>query len=389
MGTIIHHQANSRCNDWLLGFLASRTRDPFMSRLLFFLLLLTCSAIAQTWPDEQWPVHKLAPSPALKDLETYAFPPRDEQERHGVRTDALLIIRDGEVAYERYAGVTTAQTPHLTWSISKSILATVLGVAFSEGRFTLTDPVARFYAPFNTHPDIKVQDLLHWASGLDWQEDYEYAPLNSSVVAMLYTRGRADMARFTAEHTVASAPGTSYRYSSGDSTVLAAALRGMVGDAAYADYPWTALFEPLGIKSAVWETDPTGTFVGSSYAYMTARDLARIGLLMARRGRWQDRQLLPTQWVDFNLTPFQSQPPTTEAPGGHWWLNKTADNGPGPWPDAPPDTFAGLGHWGQALYVVPSAGLVIVRYADDRDGTYDHDQLLKLALKAMAGEGVK
>lgn len=360
-----------------------------MSRLLFLLLLLTCSASAHTWPDEQWPVHKLTPSPAVKDLETYAFPPRDEQARQGVRTDALLIIHDGELVYERYAGVTTAQTPHLTWSISKSILATVLGVAFGEGRFKLTDPVAKFYAPFNTHPDIKIQDLLHWASGLDWQEDYGYAPLNSSVVAMLYTRGRADMARFTAEHAVASAPGTFYRYSSGDSTVLAAALRGMVGDAAYADYPWTALFEPLGIKSAVWETDATGTFVGSSYAYMTARDLARIGLLMERRGQWQDRQLLPTQWVDFNLTPFKSQTPTTEAPGGHWWLNKTADNGPGPWPDAPPDTFAGLGHWGQALYVIPSAGLVIVRYADDRDGTYDHDQLLKLALKAVAGEGVK
>ncbi|MFJ3466795.1 serine hydrolase domain-containing protein [Pseudomonas sp. NPDC090201] len=359
-----------------------------MSRLLFLLLLLTCSAGAQTWPDEQWPVHKLTPSPALKDLETYAFPPRDEQERKGVRTDALLIIHDGELVYERYAGVTTAQTPHLTWSISKSILATVLGVAFGEGRFKLADPVASFYAPFNAHPDIRVQDLLHWASGLDWQEDYEYAPLDSSVVAMLYTRGRTDMARFTAEHPVASAPGTSYRYSSGDSTVLAAALRGMVGEAAYADYPWTALFDPLGITSAVWETDATGTFVGSSYAYMTARDLARIGLLMERRGQWQDRQLLPTQWVDFNLAPFKSQTPTSEAPGGHWWLNKTAD-GPGPWPDAPPDTFAGLGHWGQALYVIPSAGLVIVRYADDRDGTYDHDQLLKLTLKAVAGEGVK
>lgn len=360
------------------------------SRLLLTLalLLVAVSSAAQTWPDEQWPVHSMAPGPALKDLETYAFPPRDEQERKGVRTDALLIVHNGEVVYERYAGVTTAQTPHLTWSISKSILATVLGVAFGEGRFKLDDPVVRFYPPFNAHPGIKIQDLLHWASGLDWQEDYEYAPLNSSVVAMLYTRGRDDMARFTAEHSVASAPGTNYRYSSGDSTVLAAALRGMVGDQTYADYPWTALFDPLGIKSAVWETDATGTFVGSSYAYMTARDLARIGLLMERRGVWQDRQLLPESWVDFNLAPFTSQTSTNEAPGGHWWLNKTA-SGRGPWPDAPPDTFAGLGHWGQALYVIPSAGLVIVRYADDRDGTYDHNQLLKLALKAVAGEGVQ
>ncbi|WP_346832464.1 serine hydrolase [Pseudomonas abietaniphila] len=359
-----------------------------MSRLLLTLLVLSmaCSAVADTWPDAQWSVRPLASSAALKDLETYAFPPRDEQTRNGIRTDALLIVRNGEVVYERYGGVTRAETPHLTWSVSKSILATVLGVAFTEGRFKLADPVARYYPPFSAHPDIRIQDLLHWASGLDWQEDYEYAPLNSSVVAMLYTRGRSDMARFTAEHHVASAPGTAYRYSSGDSTVLAAALRGMVGATAYADYPWTALFDPLGIKSAVWETDSTGTFVGSSYAYMTARDLARIGLLMQRGGRWQDHRLLAQAWVDFNLTPFSSQTATTEAPGGQWWLNRAADNTPGPWPDAPPDTFAGLGHWGQALYVIPSAGLVIVRYADDRDGTYDHNQLLKWALKAVAVE---
>lgn len=362
-----------------------------MRRLLFTLCvpLFASSATAQTWPDEQWPLQPLAHTTALKDLEAYAFPPRDEQARKGIRTDALLIIRNGERVYERYAGVTNAQTPHLTWSISKSILATVMGVAFGEGRFKLGDPVARFYPPFSAHPDIRIQDLLHWASGLDWQEDYEYAPLDSSVVAMLYTRGRDDMARFTAEHRVASAPGTSYRYSSGDSTVLAAALKGMVGETAYADYPWSALFDPLGITSATWETDGAGTFVGSSYAYMTARDLARIGLLMQRGGRWQDRQLLPRAWVDFNLTPFTSQTPTNEAPGGQWWLNKNADGKPGPWPDAPPDTFAGLGHWGQALYVIPSANLVIVRYADDRDGTYDHDQLLKLALKAVIGEGAQ
>jgi CubicO group peptidase (beta-lactamase class C family) len=319
---------------------------------------------------------------ALQSLEDYAFPARNDETRQGVRTDALLVMRDGQVIYERYAGETGANTPHLTWSISKSIMATVLGVAFGEGRFALDDPVATFYPPLRAHPDITLRHLLNWSSGLDWQEEYEYAPLNSSVVAMLYTRGRGDMARFTAEHRSAHRPGTTYLYSSGDSTVLAAALRGMVGEKAYADYPWTALFEPLGIRSAVWETDGSGTFVGSSYAYMTARDLARIGLLMQRGGRWNEQQLLPKAWVDFVLTPFAGAQ-ANEASGGQWWLNHTADGTKGPWPDAPVDTFAALGHWGQALYVVPSAGLVIVRYADDRDGSYSHDQLLKLALAAF------
>ncbi|OUM09160.1 serine hydrolase [Pseudomonas syringae] len=348
--------------------------------LLFVLGVSIQNAVADTWPAEQWSTRSVPRSPAIEALESYAFPPRDEETRKGIRTDALLVVRDGEVVYEHYAGVTTQQTPHLTWSISKSILATVLGVAFTDGRFQLNDPVAKFYPPFQKHPDIAIKDLMHWASGLDWQEDYEYAPLNSSVVAMLYTRGRDDMARFTAEHAAAKPPGKAYLYSSGDSNVLAAALKTIVGQQAYANYPWAALFDPLGIHSAVWETDSSGTFVGSSYAYMTARDLARIGLLMQRGGEWQGRQLVNKEWIDFVLKPFAGEQvdASAEVPGGQWWLNRTADDGKGPWPDAPPDTFAALGHWGQAMYVIPSQKLVIVRYADDRDGTYNHDQMLTL-----------
>jgi len=69
--------------------------------------------------------------------------------------------------------------------------------------------------------------------------------------------------------------------------------------------------------------------------------------------------------------------------GGQWWLNRSIDGAAKPWPDAPDDTFAALGHWGQALYVIPSAGLVIVRYGDDRDGSYRHNELLKRVLAAF------
>lgn len=108
-------------------------------------------------------------------------------------------------------------------------------------------------------------------------------------------------------------------------------MKNIVGPQAYADYPWTALFDPLGIRSAVWETDGVGTFVGSSYAYMTARDLARIGLLMQRGGQWQARQLLNKEWMNFVLTPFAGEQidANVEVPGGQWWLNRTADGGRG------------------------------------------------------------
>jgi CubicO group peptidase (beta-lactamase class C family) len=349
------------------------------------LLLVTVAARAETWPDKEWAKGALLAGPAVDALNAYAFPPRDDATRQGIRTDALLVIRDGVVIYERYAAPTIASTPHLTWSISKSLMATVLGVAYGENRFKLTDPAARFYPPMKQHPTVTMADLLHWASGLDWQEDYEYAPLKSSVVAMLYTRGRGDMAEFAADTERAAAPGQAFRYSSGDSNILSAALKGMLGHKAYMSYPWDVLFKPLGIRNATWETDADETFVASSYAYLSARDLARVGLLMARNGRWGDQQLLPQEWVAFNRQPFDSYKAGQDeaVPGGHWWLNREVQGAARPWPDAPADTFAALGHWGQALYVMPDEHLVIVRYGDDRDGSYRHNELLKRVLAAV------
>ena len=358
-------------------------------RVVCGLLLLVSPAWAEeVWPVPDWQVQPVVADQPLAALQAYAFAPRDETTRQGVRSNALLVVRDGRVVFERYAAGGGADIPQLSWSVSKSLMASVLGVAWSEGRFRLDDPVQQHYPPFAAHPQVKMGHLLNWASGLDWQEDYEFAPLRSSVVAMLYTRGRNDMAGFVAARDAAAAPGTRFNYSSGDSNVLSAALQQMLGSA-YADYPWRALFEPLGIRSAVWERDGQGRFVASSYAYLSARDLARVGLLMQRQGRWVDRQLIDPAWVDFVLSPFagyqaSQQAPGAPLPGAHWWLNRPpAGQSARPWADAPADTFAALGHWGQALYVVPSEGLVVVRFADDRDGRFSHNQLLALVRAAF------
>lgn len=104
----------------------------------------------------------------------------------------------------------------------------------------------------------------------------------------------------------------------------------------------------------MWERDASGTFVASSYAYLNARDLGRVGLLMQRDGRWGERQLLPPSWVAFNRTPFANyrpdpQKPGEAVPGGQWWLNATLEGSARPWPDVPDDAFAALGHWGRGF----------------------------------------
>lgn len=114
--------------------------------------LAASNALAENWPQPDWQSQPRIESPALAELEQYAFPKRDDVERTGVRTDALLVIRDGQIVYERYAEPTTARIAHLTWSMAKSLLATTLGVAYAEGRFKLDAPVAQYYPPMaDTH----------------------------------------------------------------------------------------------------------------------------------------------------------------------------------------------------------------------------------------------
>jgi len=346
-------------------------------------------ASADTWPDPDWAVELAAPSAAIAALDAYAFPERDDTTRLGVRTDALLVVRDGVIVHERYAAPNHAGTAHILWSASKQLFATVMGVAHQDGLFQLDDPGAKYYPPLAAHPDMTIAHLFHWSSSLDWKEDYgPYVPLTSSVVAMLYTHGRQDMPAFAASHAVAAPPGSRYRYSSGDSNLLSAILRGAVGEAAYPDYPWTALFDPLGITSAVWERDAAGHFVASSWAHLTARDFARVGLLLQRGGRWGERQLISEDWIRFISTPFVNYRGIYDSdneafPGGQWWLNRAPDNGPRSWPDAPEDLIIAIGRSNQCIYISPGEKWVVVRYADDIDGSYQHNELLRLVRAAL------
>ncbi len=345
------------------------------------------------WPTTAWPRATPAEvgldAAALAQLEDYLFARNgDEADRRGQRTNAFVLIKDGKLVVERYARGYLPETPLLTWSVSKSIANTIVGRAVAEGVLGLNDTIGEHYprAIDGGTGQVRVTDLLRMSSGIDWSETYETSPVFSSVMAMLYTGGRADMAGFVSEQGLSHKTGTHWSYSSGDTTLLMGVLRAALGDERNADYPWVALFDRIGMKSAVLEHDAAGTFVGSSYLYASARDLAKWAFLLLNDGVWEGQRLLPEGWVRYTLTMAPAYYTTTltpgtvdDNPGAQVYLNlgDPSRDVPPPWPAAPADTFAAQGHWGKSIFVFPSLDMIAVRMGDDRAYACDipgHDQ---------------
>ena len=318
---------------------------------------------------------------ALEAFDSYAFPGTgDEEGRAGIRTDGVVVIEGGRLVYERYGRGFKAGQRHIAWSATKSFVHGLYGRAVSLGLVDIDDSAAHYIPGLDDGEKRKItlRHLLEMRSGLDFEETYEPLPITSSVVAMLYTIGHDDMARYTAMRDLAHAPGDVWSYKSGASVLLMAALKKIVGEEDYPDWPWRVLFDPLGMRSVVFERDGAGTFVGSSYLYATPRDLARFGQLYLDDGCWNGEHLLPEGWVAYAGTlspPLRHEQNGGTGFGAHWWVR--SEEG------APTDMLMALGHWGQSITVLPREGLVIVRTADDRDGTFSRRRFIELALEAF------
>lgn len=333
------------------------------------------------WATERWPTAQpqdVGIDPvALQNLVDYSFSRTGtEDDRMGQRTNALVIVRHGKLVYEGYGRGTTAQTPLLLWSVTKSFGSTVYGAAVKDGLIGLDDAVCEHYQPMCRpgHDRVRVTDMLRMSSGVRWVETYEASPIFSDVTGMLYSRGSDDMAAFTASRPLEHAPGTHWLYSSGDSNVLSAALKKPLGDR-YDAYPFESVLDPLGITSATYEQDAAGTYIASSYLYLTGRDTARWGQLWLDDGVWQGQRLLAEGWVRYSTTiapAFYTTPRSFEHvssnPGAQWYVNlgdPDRDLEP-PWPSLPAGAFGASGHWGKYVWVVPEWDLVVVRLGDDR-----------------------
>jgi CubicO group peptidase (beta-lactamase class C family) len=273
-----------------------------------------------------------------------------------VHTRALLVVYDGQLIAEKYAPGFDKNTVMLGWSMSKSLTAAMTGILVKEGKLDINAPAPVPEWKGNERSKITIRDLLQQSSGLDFREIYT-SP--SEVTNMLFNRG--DMGAFTANRPLKYPPGTVFNYSSGNSNILSRIIRQTVGEKEYAAFPYRALFYKIGMLHTLLEPDASGTYIGSSYSYATARDFARFGLLYYNKGKWNGEQLLPENWVNETIQPAPAD--KQKHYGYQFWLNgfDEKDSTKRLYPDVPADLFYADGYGGQYIYIIPSKKLVIIR----------------------------
>ena len=313
-----------------------------------------------------------------------AFAEPDPATPRGTR--AVVVVHRGRIIAERYADGYDTRTRFPGWSMTKSVTNALVGILISDGMLALSDAALRpeWREPGDPRAQITLQQILHMSSGLAFDESY--TPTGGATRMLFDAENAAAVATAAPP---AHAPGSYWSYSSGTTNIISALIRDVIdSDSAYAALPYDALFDRIGMTSAVLEVDPSGTFVGSSFMYATARDWARFGLLFLRDGVWQGERILPEGWVEFSTTPAPTAP--LGQYGAHWWLNAGAANDmtQRTWPDLPRDIFYASGFQGQYVVVIPSHDLVIVRLGltpDDR--AFDLGMLLKDVIRAVNGAG--
>jgi CubicO group peptidase (beta-lactamase class C family) len=286
---------------------------------------------------------------------------------------AIVVVHDGRIVGETYGEGFNASTPLLGWSMTKTVNAALVGMAIKDGKLSLDQRGLFPQWAGDARADISVADLMAMSSGLEFNEDQGL--VNDPARMEFLVR---DAAAFARDKALVAAPGTTFHYGSGSSVLLARIWQNAIGAAARA-FPQERLFRPLGMTSAVLESDPSGTFLGESFLYANAHDWARFGEFLRLGGEWNGQQLLSPGFVDYMRSPV---PASDEGHGpvygrGQLWL------APGLGFALPADTFMLNGHLRQTITIIPSRKLVILRMGLTREDIgYSNAKLLRAIVAA-------
>ena len=252
-------------------------------------------------------------------------------------------------------------------SISKSVVALLVGQAVARGQIDTATPVLDFYPALadlrkDGREGIRLSHLLDMASGLAWSETTGTYGSSSNDETRLWWDGSP--ASYILDRPLVAAPGTLWNYNGGHTVLLAEILVQRSGRSLL-DLVRADLFEPLGIAKWEWRTGQHGQPLAYAGLRLTPPDLLRLGRLLLAGGRWQGRQVLPAAWVAASLQPSINVGQGRLRYGHHWWSGQIqhADRSL-PW-------TAGFGNGGQCLFVVPELDLAVVLTA----GAYNSEQI--------------
>ncbi|MEZ4826416.1 MAG: serine hydrolase [Bacteroidia bacterium] len=275
-------------------------------------------------------------------------------------TQAVVVVYKGKIVGEKYAEGMDQHTPQMGWSMTKSVTNAMLGTLAQESRVSVIQPV---YSPEwgmgDTRANLKLDHLLRMSSGLKFNEMYGSS---TDVTRMLFMTGNTGA--YAASMPQVYPADSVWSYSSGTTNIISRYIRFLYQDYnSYLRLPYESLFARIGMSSAVMEVDASGTYVGSSFCYATARDWARFGLLYLNSGTWEGETIIPEGWVEYSYRRTPSDPYGRYA--AHFWTNATRavpdDVGYHYWPDLPEDLYYASGFDGQYVVIIPSREVVIVR----------------------------
>ncbi|MEW5916310.1 MAG: serine hydrolase [Gemmatimonadota bacterium] len=297
-------------------------------------------------------------------------------------TAAFVVVHKGRLIAERYAQGAHKDMPLESWSMGKSITGTLIGRLLNDGAFKLEDPapVPEWRkTPNDPRAKIRIMDLMRMSSGLRFSRGSPEDSAGYHDHDLIYS-GAIDAFQFSLSRPRQFEPNTFGRYRNVDPLTLGYIIRETVRKRGeeYLTYPRRALFDKLGMRNQVLETDPYGNFLLTGYDYGTARNWARLGMLYVQDGMWMGERLLPAGFVQFVSTPAPGW--RTPTYGGMVWVN-----GDGGWP-LPKSAFAFRGVGGQDTYIVPTHDLVVVRmghFPGARFAAADMRRALTLLMEAI------
>jgi CubicO group peptidase (beta-lactamase class C family) len=317
----------------------------------------------------------------IEDALDKAFSEPDPEKLY--RTRAVVIVYDGKIIGERYAQGYKMDTPLISWSMAKSVTSALVGILIMKKNFDIyaPAPVPEWQGEDDPRSAITTDQLLRMSSGLQFHEEYETSPI-SDVNLMLFTQD--DMARYAAEMPLDAEIDTKYNYSTGTTMILSYIIRETIGfDPEYYAFPRKELFNKINMRSAVFETDASGTFLGGSNIYACARDWARFGLLYLNDGVWYNERILPEGWVEYTLTPT----PTSKKQdyGAQFQLNVGSADNPDDrkYKSLPRDLYSLEGYQHQYTVVIPSKKLVVVRLGMTIHGNWNMEEFVSDILNAL------